>query len=47
MELLNLQSSLNSEIQAKQSIADELSKVRAELVAVQKYVFKMYFISNA
>lgn len=36
MELLNLQSSLNSEIQAKQSIADELSKVRAELVAVQK-----------
>lgn len=36
MELLNLQSSLNSEIQAKQSIADELSKVRAELVSVQK-----------
>ncbi|CAL1272600.1 unnamed protein product [Larinioides sclopetarius] len=36
MELLNLQSSLNSEIQAKQSIADELSKVRAELVLVQK-----------
>ncbi|XP_054720162.1 serine/threonine-protein kinase MRCK alpha-like [Uloborus diversus] len=36
MELLNLQSSLNSEIQAKQAIADELSKVRAEIVAVQK-----------
>ncbi|KFM75625.1 Serine/threonine-protein kinase MRCK beta, partial [Stegodyphus mimosarum] len=36
MELLNLQSSLNSEIQAKQAIADELSKVRAELVSVQK-----------
>lgn len=36
MELLNLQSSLNSEIQAKQVISEELSKVRAELVAAQK-----------
>lgn len=36
MELLNLQSSLNSEIQAKQAISEELSKVRAELVAAQK-----------
>ncbi|KAF2356106.1 Protein kinase C-terminal [Trinorchestia longiramus] len=36
MELLNLQSSLNSEIQAKQLISDELTKVRAELIAHQK-----------
>ncbi|XP_035208817.1 serine/threonine-protein kinase MRCK alpha-like isoform X2 [Stegodyphus dumicola] len=36
MELLNLQSSLQSEIQAKQAISQELSKVRAELVAEQK-----------
>lgn len=36
MELLNLQSSLNSEIQAKQVISEELSKVRADLVASQK-----------
>ncbi|GIX84577.1 hypothetical protein CEXT_93561, partial [Caerostris extrusa] len=35
MELLNLQSSLQSEIQAKQAISQELSKVRAELVAEQ------------
>lgn len=38
MELLNLQSSLQSEIQAKQSIGEELSKTRSELVATQKYV---------
>ncbi|KAK7079886.1 hypothetical protein SK128_013347, partial [Halocaridina rubra] len=38
MELLNLQSSLNSEIQAKQVISEELSKVRADLVASQKDV---------
>lgn len=38
MELLNLQSSLNSEIQAKQVISEELSKVRAELVNSQKDV---------
>lgn len=37
MELLNLQSSLQSEIQAKAQISDELSRTRAELVAAQKY----------
>ena len=36
MELLNLQSNLQSEIQAKQSINEELSKVRAELEASRK-----------
>lgn len=36
MELLNLQSSLQSEIQAKAIISDELSRTRAELVAAQK-----------
>lgn len=36
MELLNLQSSLQSEIQAKAVISDELSHTRAELVAAQK-----------
>lgn len=36
MELLNLQSSLQSEIQAKAMISDELSRTRAELVAAQK-----------
>lgn len=36
MELLNLQSSLQSEIQAKASISDELSRTRAELIAAQK-----------
>ncbi|XP_017770239.1 PREDICTED: serine/threonine-protein kinase Genghis Khan isoform X2 [Nicrophorus vespilloides] len=36
MELLNLQSSLQSEIQAKQNISEDLSKTRAELLAVQK-----------
>ena len=33
MELLNLQSNLQSEIHAKQAINEELSKVRAELEA--------------
>lgn len=37
MELLNLQSSLQSEIQAKASISDELSRTRAELIAAQKW----------
>lgn len=37
MELLNLQSSLQSEIQAKQAISEELSKTRSELIAAQKY----------
>jgi serine/threonine-protein kinase MRCK len=36
MELLNLQSSLQSEIQAKAIISEELSRTRAELVAAQK-----------
>ncbi|CRL04167.1 CLUMA_CG017277, isoform C [Clunio marinus] len=36
MELLNLQSSLQSEIQAKAIISDELSRTRADLVAAQK-----------
>lgn len=36
MELLNLQSSLQSEIQAKQAISEELTKTRTELIAVQK-----------
>ena len=36
MELLNLQSSLQSEIQAKAVISDELSRTMAELVAAQK-----------
>ncbi|XP_049786774.1 serine/threonine-protein kinase Genghis Khan [Schistocerca cancellata] len=36
MELLNLQSSLQSEIQAKQAISEELTKTRSELIAAQK-----------
>lgn len=36
MELLNLQSSLQSEIQAKAAISEELSRIRADLVAAQK-----------
>jgi serine/threonine-protein kinase MRCK len=36
MELLNLQSSLQSEIQAKQAISEELTKTRSDLVASQK-----------
>lgn len=36
MELLNLQSSLQSEIQAKAAISEELSKTRADLIATQK-----------
>lgn len=39
MELLNLQSSLQSEIQAKAQISEELSRTRADLVAAQKYDF--------
>ncbi|KAK7481172.1 hypothetical protein BaRGS_00027605 [Batillaria attramentaria] len=35
MELLNLQSSLNSEIQAKQQMSNELSKVKQECVALE------------
>lgn len=36
MELLNLQSSLQSEIQAKQIISEDLSKTRTELMAAHK-----------
>uniref|UniRef100_T1H1A1 KELK-motif containing domain-containing protein n=1 Tax=Megaselia scalaris TaxID=36166 RepID=T1H1A1_MEGSC len=36
MELLNLQSSLQSEIQAKAAISEELSRTRADLVAALK-----------
>uniref|UniRef100_A0A146KPS6 non-specific serine/threonine protein kinase n=2 Tax=Lygus hesperus TaxID=30085 RepID=A0A146KPS6_LYGHE len=36
MELLNLQSSLQSEIQAKTAISEELSKTRSDLIASQK-----------
>ncbi|XP_064212287.1 serine/threonine-protein kinase Genghis Khan isoform X2 [Tribolium castaneum] len=36
MELLNLQSSLQSEIQAKQAISEELSKTREALLEAQK-----------
>ncbi|BES88698.1 serine threonine-protein kinase [Nesidiocoris tenuis] len=36
MELLNLQSSLQSEIQAKTAISEELSKTRADLIGSQK-----------
>ncbi|XP_067007456.2 serine/threonine-protein kinase Genghis Khan isoform X3 [Anabrus simplex] len=36
MELLNLQSNLQSEIQAKQAIGEELTKTRSELIAAQK-----------
>lgn len=41
MELLNLQSSLQSEIQAKAAISEELSRTRADLIAAQKYVNQM------
>lgn len=36
MELLNLQSSLHSEIQAKQAISEELTKVRSDYMSSQK-----------
>lgn len=37
MEILTLQSSLHSEIQAKQAVGEELSRTRAELLASQRY----------
>ncbi|XP_075987608.1 serine/threonine-protein kinase gek isoform X4 [Anticarsia gemmatalis] len=37
MEILTLQSSLHSEIQAKQAVGEELSRTRAELLASQSY----------
>lgn len=36
MELLNLQSSLQNEIQAKAVISEELTRTRTDLVAAQK-----------
>ncbi|XP_047508953.1 serine/threonine-protein kinase Genghis Khan isoform X4 [Pieris napi] len=36
MEILTLQSSLHSEIQAKQTVSEELSRTRAELLASQR-----------
>lgn len=42
MELLTLQSSLQSEIQAKAAIAEELSRTRADLVAAQKYAARIF-----
>ena len=38
MEILNLQSSLQSEIQAKESIREELTQIRADFIAMQKWV---------
>ena len=35
MELLNLQSNLQSEIQAKQQVTNELSKVKQECVTLE------------
>lgn len=47
MELLNLQSSLQSEIQAKAAISEELSRTRADLIAAQKFVdFLVVIIIN-
>lgn len=37
-ELLMLQSNLNSELQAKQSISEELSRTRSDLIAAQKEI---------
>ena len=37
MKILNLQSSLQSEIQAKESIREELTQIRADFIAMQKY----------
>ena len=39
MELLNLQSSLQSEVQAKEQINKELSKVKTDQVATERWVF--------
>lgn len=36
MEILTLQSSLHSEIQAKQAVGEELSRTRADLLASQR-----------
>ncbi|XP_014233226.1 serine/threonine-protein kinase Genghis Khan isoform X1 [Trichogramma pretiosum] len=41
MELLNLQSSLQSEIQAKQAISEELTKTRSDHIAAQKELLEL------
>lgn len=46
MELLNLQSALQMEIQAKQQISEELTKFKAAHVASEKYGFESWlFVS--
>ena len=37
MKILNLQGSLQSEIQAKELIREELTQIRADFIAMQKY----------
>ncbi|KAK4005018.1 hypothetical protein OUZ56_006742 [Daphnia magna] len=41
MEILNLQSSLQSEIQAKESIREELTQIRADFIAMQKELWEV------
>ena len=43
MELLNLQSSLNSEIQAKSQISEELSKMKTQYSLMETYVYVWVF----
>ena len=43
MELLNLQSSLNSEIQAKSQISEELSKMKTQYSLMETYVYLWVF----
>lgn len=42
MEILNLQSSLQSEIHAKESIREELTQIRADFIAMQKWVLSCF-----
>jgi hypothetical protein len=44
MELLTLQSSLQSEIQAKSQIAEELSKIKSACVGYEKLVIQNLFL---
>jgi hypothetical protein len=44
MELLTLQSSLQSEIQAKSQIAEELSKTKSACVGYEKLVIQNLFL---
>merc|ERR1712071_39588 len=41
MEILNLQSSLQSEIQAKESMREELTQIRADFIAMQKELWEV------